>query len=119
MEIRVVRTDDSLTSRQLKERLETLPNWDDTIALEILQERGSHLRQVDQTVLVAAVSAIAATLGVLISGLLQIAQANYKERIVLVSKKGLRIEIETRHALKKLPELIELLKAMDTDRIEL
>jgi hypothetical protein len=119
MEIRVVRTDDSLTSQQLKERLETLPNWDDAIALEILQERGSQLRQVDQTVLVATVSAIAATLGVLISGLLQIAQANYKERIVLVSKKGLRIEIETRHALKKLPELIELLKAMDTDRIEL
>ena len=119
MEIRIVRTDDNLTSQQLKERLETLPGWEQTITLEVLQERSTRLRQLDQAVLLATVSAVAATLGVLISGLLQIAQANYKERIVLVSKKGLRIELETRHALKKLPELIELLKLMDIDRIEL
>ncbi|MCP4600169.1 MAG: hypothetical protein GY847_06480 [Proteobacteria bacterium] len=117
MEIRIMRSDDTLTSQELKEQFEQLPCWDQSITLEVRQEQQRRLRTVDPTVLAAIFSAAGAALGALVTGLFQIAKATHKERVVLVSKDGLRIEIETRHALDKIPELIKLLRLMEVEII--
>jgi hypothetical protein len=117
MEIRIVRSDDSLTSEELKENLERFSEWDNSITLEIRQEQRLLLKTVDPTVLAAIFTMAGTALGALISGLLQIAQVNYKEKVVLVTKDGLRIEVEARHAQDKIPELIKLLRFMEVQII--
>lgn len=116
MELIIIRRDDTWTSNELKDALEQLPNWDSSVELEIRSQQ-QHLRTIDPTVLVAGFTMAGTVLGALIGGLLQIIQSN-KEKIVLVSKNGLHIEIEARHAQKKLPELIKLLKSMEVEIIQ-
>lgn len=119
MQIRIERSDDSLTSQELKELLEKLPEWDNSIKLEVIREQHLRLKNIDPTVVTAILTMAGTALGALISGLLKIAQANHKERIVLVTKDGLRIEVEARHALDKIPELIKLLRSMELEVIRM
>jgi hypothetical protein len=118
-EIRIVSSDDVLSSNKLKEELEGVGGWDHSIRLETRVEEHALYRTVDPTVLVAIFTMSGTAIGALITGLLQIAQANAKEKIVLVSKNGSRIEIEAKDAQSKIPELVEMLKSMDVDIIRL
>jgi len=111
MRISIVRSDDTFTSQGLKEHLEGLPDWDSSIGLEIRQEQRLRLKTVDPTVLVAILTMSGTALGALITGLLQIVQDRHREKIILVTKDGLRIEVEARHAQDKIPEIIKLLRS--------
>ncbi len=113
MEIQIITTDESLSNQEIKKRLESLPEWDNSISLEIRREEQDTLRSLDPTVLAAVLAMTGTALGALMTGLLQIAQAKNKEKIVLVTKEGLRIEVEAVNAQKKIPELIKLLKSME------
>ena len=117
MEIRIIRSDDTFGSQELKERLEQLPGWDSSITLEIRQEQRAPLKAIDPTILAAIFTMTGATLGALITGLLQIARESHKQKIVLVTKDGLRLEIESRRALEHIPELIKLLRSMEVEVI--
>lgn len=120
MEILIVRRDDTLSSKELKDRLENLPDWDNSIKLEIKDIQSIRLRSVDPTVLVAICGMAGGALGALITGILKVksAKESIREKVVLVTKDGLRIEIESRNALEKIPELIKLVKLMEIKRIE-
>ncbi len=119
MEITIVRSDDTFTSQELKECLERLPDFDNSTTLEIRREQRLLLKMVDPTVLVAIFTMTGTAMGALITGILQIIQGKHKERIVLVTKDGLRIEIEARHAIDKIPELIKLLQSMEVQTIRI
>jgi hypothetical protein len=119
MKITIVRSDDIFTSQELKERLEGLPDWDSSITLEIRQEQHLLLKTVDPTVLAAIFAMTGTALGALITGLLQVVRDKHKEKIVLVTKDGLRIEVEARHAQDKIPELIKLLRSMEVQTIRI
>ena len=118
-EVSIVSSDEKLSSKTLKGQLEQLAQWDRSIILETRTDNRAAYRGLDPTVLVAIFTMTGTAVGALITGVLQIAQTNSKEKIVLVSKEGLRVEIESRHAMSKIPELIKLLKSMDIDAIRL
>jgi len=119
MNINIKRSDDTLTSKELKRKLEELPEWHNLIKVEIQNEKSISLKSVDPSVLVAICTATGTALGVLIGGLTKIALATFKEKITIVLKDGSRIEIEARHATNKMPEIIKLFKSKDVKHIEL
>ena len=119
MEIIIRRNDDSITSEELKERLERLPNWDNSISLEIRKEQRLLLKTIDPTILAAIFTMTGTALGALITGLLQIAKEKHKEEIVLVTKDGLRVQIKAGHAMDKIPELIRLMQSMHIETIRI
>lgn len=118
-ELRILRTDNSITSQEIVALLENMPEWDPSVVLEVRQEPHEALRTLDPTVVVALVTMTGTALGALVTGLLQIAQAISREKIVLETKDGLHIEIEARNARKRIPELIKLVKSMEIERIRL
>ena len=120
MKICIATSDDDLTVNELKVLLENSSDWDHSISLEIHEKQDSGLRDrgIDPTVLVAICATTGATLGALITGLLKILQENYKEKVILETKDGLRIEIEARNALKKMHEAVKIVREMNINRIE-
>ena len=118
MQIQIERSDDYLTSQELIDHIERLPFWNNSIKMEVHQVQLMRLKNIDPTVITAIFTMSGTALGALVTGLLKIAQEKHKEKIVLVSKNGLRIEIESKHALKKLPELIKLLQSMELEVIK-
>ncbi len=115
--IEVFITSDSLPSRELKRCLENLR---ENIAAEVhleLRETPFQLRSPDPTILVALVGVVGAGLATLLAGVLKIAEAAKKERIVLQGKDGQRLEVPASTSIEKIDQLIDKLKTMDTGRI--
>jgi hypothetical protein len=119
MQIKIIRTDDTFCSQDLKDYFEKMPGWDTSVTLKIEQPQVKATRTIDPTVLVAIIGIVGTSLGALIAGLLQILQEKHRERIVLVTKSGLRIEVEARNAMDKVPELIKLVQSMDVEIIRI
>lgn len=110
IEIFIVRDDDDLTSEQLKQQLEQLPDWDSSIRLDVrMPEHQS--RQMDPSFLSAICTVGGTVLGALISSLLNAAQARGKQKITIQFPNGSSIEVEGRNATETLNKLLPLIES--------
>jgi hypothetical protein len=95
--------------------------------IEDLQLRASKLKEanitpyrtIEPTVVVAIVSTTGVALGALITGLLGLASQAHGKKIVIQTQRGTRIEVPINCPKEKVQEYIDLLKDLETARIEL
>ena len=106
IEIFIARSDDDLTSAELKQELERLSNWDPSIRLDAYVP-AQEIRTVDPTVLRVLVSSGA--LRVLVAGIFQIAQTRGRQKVAIQFPDGTVFEYEGRNPIaaveKVLPKL--------------
>lgn len=118
MECSIVVKSNRITNEKLRELIENDVSWDKTIQLKF-KKIDSNKHRVDSTILIAIITMSNAVLVAFITGLFRILHAIFKEKIVLVTKEGLRIEVESKNAKEKILELVKLIKSMEIQRFEL
>ncbi len=103
----------------IKAHLENVPNWKGSEIKLALATSEFALRGVDPTILVAIITGTSTVLGVLITGLLSLIKDRRSGKIVIQDKQGQRIEVPAYTTPEKIDELIEHLKKMQIERIEI
>jgi len=117
-EIFIERSDDTLSSVDLKLKLEKLPEWDNSINLKVRNKNSLPLRTgIDPTILVAACTMTGTLLVTLIGGLTKIALETFKEEVTIEFENGTKIKIKGRNVEKKLSEIRKLLESNEIKRI--
>lgn len=108
-EFMIVRRDDRISTTQLKSRLESAPEWDESIQLQILKSE-LDIRPVDPTVLSAIVAGSAA-IGALFAALGGVAQSLGKQKITIRWQDGTSVEVEGRNAEEIVRKVLPLLES--------
>ncbi|HKC63105.1 MAG TPA: hypothetical protein VKB86_05680 [Pyrinomonadaceae bacterium] len=76
-------------------------------------------RTLEATVIVAIVSAAGVGLGALIGGILSVAAQAQNKKIVIQTQRGTRIEVPVDCSKEKVQDYVEMLKDLETARIEI
>lgn len=121
IKMEIVIDSSQISKQQIKDCLEGQPEWSQsTVNLEI-RKSPLRLRGIDPNVLVALVGVIGIGLGALITGLLRIVENTKTRSIVLQGKgkAGKRLEIPVDTPPEKIDWLIEKVKEMDIEHIQL
>jgi hypothetical protein len=119
MELRISIDSEETLSGELKKLLEEKIDQDNQhIALELIR-REKVYRGLDPTVLVAIVTVVGTGLGVLITGILEVAKQKSAGKIVIQSKGGSRIEVPASISPDKLDWLVEKVKKLESESIEI
>lgn len=105
----IVRSDDRLSSAELKSRLEASPGWDSSLQIRIVKST-LDTRPADPTFL-AILTTGGAALGALFGALGGVAQSLGKHKIVIRWADGTSVEVEGRNAEEILKKVIPLLEA--------
>jgi len=103
----------------LIQRLERSPDWSSREIRLLLRKSDQEFRTIDSTVLVAVVSALGAGVGALISGLLNIAKESKTNKLIIKDKNGRTLEIPAEYPMEKVKELVQILREMETAKIEI
>ena len=111
----IVRSDDRLSSAELKSRLEASPGWDSSLQIRIVKST-LDTRPVDPTFL-AILTTGGAALGALFGALGGVAQSLGKHKIVIRWADGTSVEVEGRNAEEILKKVIPLLEAKPGGKI--
>lgn len=105
----IVRSDDRLSSAELKSRLEESPGWDSSLQIRIVKST-LDTRPADPTFL-AILTAGGAAIGALFGALGGVAQSLGKHKIVIRWADGTCVEVEGRNAEEIVKKVIPLLEA--------
>ena len=76
-------------------------------------------RTVEATVIVAIVSSVGAGLGALIGGILTVAAQAQNKKIIIQTQRGSRLEVPVNCSREKVQEYVEMLKDLESARIEI
>lgn len=106
----IVRSDDQLSSAQLKNRLESEPSWDSSIQMEIIKSSLDTLPAVDPT-FISVVAAGSAAIGALFAALGNVIQFLGKQKIVIRWPDGTTVEVEGRNASDLVSKVIAQLES--------
>jgi hypothetical protein len=107
----------TLDCRGLRDRLAELVGDPSAVSISLGAASG-RVRALDTTVLVAVVSSAGAAIGVLISGLLQIARERGSGDIIM-EVEGRKLKVPPNTPPERLDQLIEKLKSMERGRVVL
>ncbi|MFS8149729.1 hypothetical protein [Vreelandella titanicae] len=117
MELRIDVDPDILTVSELKDYLEAQTSLaEEGVDLEV-RDAQIKTRVLDAVVLVAIVGAAGTALTALITGLLKVAQQSQNQTIIIVGKKGQRLEFPAYLDDQEVKKLIEQVKDLDAERI--
>jgi hypothetical protein len=111
----IVRSDDRLSSAELKSRLEASPGWDSSLQIRIVKST-LDTRPVDPTFL-AILTTGGAALGALFGALGGVAQSLGKHKIAIRWADGTSVEVEGRNAEEILKKVIPLPEAKPGGKI--
>ncbi len=84
-----------------------------------LRQRGTRVRSIDQTVLVAIVGASGTALGALIAGVLNLAAQKGGRKVIIVGRTGRRLEITGRPTPEELEGYVQIAREIDAEIIKL
>jgi len=117
MEIAIVTETEQLSLQQLKEYLETRPEWaQSTVALETRYPQFP-LRTTDPALLIALVGVLGTGLGALITGLLDMIKQIKSQAIEIHGKSGRILKVPANISPEELDQLIERAIKLDIERI--
>ena len=111
----IVRSDDRLSSAELKSRLEASPGWDSSLQIKIVKSK-LDTRPADPTFL-AVVAAGSAAIGSVFGALGGVAQSLGKHKIVIRWADGTSVEVEGRNAEEIVKKVIPLLESKPGSKI--
>jgi hypothetical protein len=83
-----------------------------------LQPRNLKLRNIDPLILIASINVIP-SIGILIKGLLNIVKEKQLQKISIVTKSGIKIEVPANIPSKKLDEVIAKIKTLEIETLNL
>jgi hypothetical protein len=113
MEIQIALPSGSNALQDVKESLETNPDYATSdVQLELRTVKVKY-RGIDPTILVAIVGAAGTGIGALITGLLQMRQQLSARKIVLEAQGGQKLEVPADTPLDKIDHLLDRLKEMN------
>jgi len=118
--ISIQTNNENLKLKNIKEKIkEEIIKNDFENDFEIIEYQNIQYRQVDVGVLVAIVSVIGTSLGVVITGLLSIVKESKISRIIIESKSGTKIDVSRNVSEEEIKKIITLIKEFEGDEVNI
>lgn len=122
MKLQVRISSESIKIREIKELLESRPDWNNSGVTLTIKEPKVRLRSslgLDPTVIVAIIEAAGIGLAALITGLMHIVKKSPGKTIIIKGKNGAMLKVPSDTSLEEIDVLIKKAKELDLDEIVL